>query len=63
MVAAQVKKNRSFFLCQLVDFLIGKDIWQTLNSTPKDQTKVITSVGSEFFKLIPHFEEYSHVLL
>jgi hypothetical protein len=48
MIAAQVKKNRSFFLCQLVDFLIGKDIWQTLNSTPKDQTKVITFVGSEF---------------
>jgi hypothetical protein len=48
MVAAQVKINRSFFLWKLVDFLIGKDIWQTLNSTSKDQTKVITSVGSEF---------------
>jgi hypothetical protein len=63
MVAAQVKKNRSFFLCQLVDFLMGKDIWQTLNSTPKDQTKVYHICWLRVFNLIPHFEEYSQVLL
>jgi hypothetical protein len=42
------QEKQEFFSLPKIDFLICKDIWQTLNSTPKDQTKVITSVGSEF---------------